>query len=145
MTDNQKKLDTSGLVEILKESSELKGVLDDFSGNINNPTLHTYLSDQIRKRGLQPSDVIQKTSLSKSFVYQVLAGTRVPSRDVLLQLSFLIGMDLEGTQKLLTIAQRGILYPKVRRDAAILFCLNKKFTLEQANDLLSEVGELSLV
>jgi hypothetical protein len=52
---------------------------------------------------------------------------------------------LKETQRLLAVSQRGALYPRVRRDAAIIFCLNRKCTLEETNDLLEEIGEAALM
>lgn len=145
MADKQQKLDTGGLLDILNGSTEINDILEKYAGNLAGPTLKDYLTDQIAMHGYVPADVIQKTNLSKSFVYQILAGTRVPNRDILLRISLAISLDLEETQKLLTLGRRGILYPKVRRDAAIIFCINRKFTLEQVNDLLCDIGESALI
>lgn len=42
------------------------------------------------------------------------------------------------TSQLLRLAGHGSLYPKVRRDAAIIFAIEKKYTMQQANELLAQ-------
>jgi hypothetical protein len=53
-------------------------------------------------------------------------------------------LTVDETQRLLKIAQRGELYPRVKRDAAIIFCIQNKLTLYEMDDLLESVGESAL-
>lgn len=136
---------TKELMEVLEGSSSIADVLHEYESSVNNPPLNEYLARMLQAYGRTPVQLIHRTCLSKSFVYQILDGTRVPGRDVLLRMAFAIGLNLDETQRLLTIAGRGVLYPRVRRDAVVIFCLRKHRTLEQANDLLEEIGESLLV
>lgn len=145
MSDKEKSPDTERLFGLLESSPTLNDVLDKHENSITNPTLSTYLAELLNIHNCTIAQVIQRANLSKSFVYQVFSGDRVPNRDLLLRIAFAIKLDLEETQRLLTIAWRGPLYPRVRRDAAIIFCLQKKCTLEQTSDLLEEIGEMPLI
>lgn len=51
---------------------------------------------------------------------------------------------LTETSQLLRLAGHGSLYPKVRRDAAIIFAIEKKHTMQQANELLLSLQETPL-
>ena len=42
---------------------------------------------------------------------------------------------------LLTLAGLSGLYPRIRRDAALIFAMQHKYTMQQANELLIEAGE----
>ena len=64
-----------------------------------------------------------------------------PSRNKLLQIAFAMNLDLDSTQKLLKIANVGILYPRIKRDSIIIFALNKKLDFFECEDLL-EKGEV---
>ena len=37
-----------------------------------------------------------------------------------------MNLDLDSTQKVIKIANVGILYPRIKRDSIIIFALNKK-------------------
>ena len=82
--------------------------------------------------------------MSKSYGYQILRGERVPGRDILLRTALALGLSLKETQRLLAVGGCGALYPRVRRDAAVIFALNQKMSLLQAEELLSSLPERSL-
>lgn len=142
--DKKEKLDTNDIMNILNGNCVIKDAFNKIGNEITNPDIATFLSDMMDKYEKKPIVLIQKGNLSKSHVYQILNGTRIPNRNLLIRICFTIGLSLEETQRLLTISQRGALYPRVRRDAAIIFCMNNHYTLEQTNDLLEEVDELPL-
>lgn len=134
---------TSKLLDIINKSNSFEDVIE--AHHLDTPGLGSYLMNLLHEHSITPSNAIEKTNLSKSFFYQILSGTRTPSRDILIRIALAIGETLEQTQKMLTISQRGTLYPRIRRDAAIIFCLQKKCTLERTNELLEEIGETPLI
>ena len=83
--------------------------------------------------------------LSQSFAYQVFSGIRKPGRNALISLAIALHLDAEKVQRLLVVAQKGELYPRVRRDAAILFAIEHGYTLEKTEELLQSAGEASLL
>ena len=70
-----------------------------------------------------------------------LSGTRGVSREKLIALAIGIGLDVEETQRLLTLGQSGTLYPKVRRDAAIICCIKEHMDLFETNEHLNAIDE----
>lgn len=58
----------------------------------------------------------------------------------MLQLAFGLGAEVEETQRLLRLADRSPLYPKLRRDAAILHCLHERKSLLETQELLQALG-----
>lgn len=145
MDSKQRKLVTCELLRHLEQSASFDNAMETCIISVDNPKLNYYILSLFNIYNYTPAMVIQKANLSKSFTYQILNGMRVPKRDILIRIALAIGLDLNETQKLLTIGQRGILYPRVRRDAAVIFCLNKHYTLEETNDLLEEVNEMPLL
>ncbi len=145
MSNKQRKMDTGELLGVLERSSSFGDAMESCSVSVDDPALHSHLLDLLKAHDYTPSELILKVNLSKSFVYQILNGTRVPGRDILIRISLAVGLDLDETQRLLAVARRGRLYPRIRRDAAIIFCLSRKRTLDQANDLLEEIGEKTLL
>ena len=51
---------------------------------------------------------------------------------------------LAETNQLLRLSGQGTLYVKIRRDAAIIFAIEKKYTMQQANELLIRENEVPL-
>ena len=88
------------------------------------------------------SGLLPPTSVSPG--YQVLRGERIPGRDILLRTALALPLGLKETQRLLAVGGCGALYPKIRRDAAVIFALNQKMTLLETEDLLASLPERSL-
>ncbi len=112
--------------------------------HIHDVQFKDYLKEIMEKYHCTPSQLIIRTCLSKPFIYQILKGKRLPGRDMVLRISLSIGADMKETQRLLTLAGKGILYPKVRRDAAILCCIESRKSLDSTNLFLREHGEKEL-
>lgn len=108
-------------------------------------TLQQHLQELLEKHEMSIPDLIVKTILSKSFVYQVFSGKRNPGRDILLRMAFAMHLTIEETQHLFIIAGKGALYPKVRRDAIIMLCLEKGMSLDETNEFLENSSERGLL
>lgn len=64
---------------------------------------------------------------------------------MILRISLSIKATADETQRMLPLAEKGVLYPKIRRDAAILCCIEAKKSLEYTNQFLEEHGEKKLL
>lgn len=102
------------------------------------------LQTLLEQAGLSASEWMAAADISRSYGYQILRGERVPGRDILLRTALSLHLSLKETQRLLTIGGCGALYPKVRRDAAIIFALNQSMTLLETEELLTSLPERSL-
>ncbi|MCL2810500.1 MAG: hypothetical protein FWD25_01240 [Clostridia bacterium] len=109
------------------------------------PSLPAYLVSLLWKRQCTMRQVITRSCLSKSYVYQVFSGDRLPGRDVMLRIAFALSLTLGETQRLLAIGNRPVLYPKVSRDAALISCICLKRSLEDASEFLVSIGERPLL
>lgn len=107
-------------------------------------TCSQLLLELLEKAGLSAPEWMTAADVSKSYGYQILRGERVPGRDILLRTALALGLSLKETQRLLAVGGCGALYPRVRRDAAVIFALNQKMSLLQAEELLSSLPERGL-
>ena len=107
-------------------------------------TCSQMLLELLTQAGLTAPEWMAAADVSRSYGYQILRGERVPGRDILLRTALSLGLSLKETQRLLTVGGCGALYPRVRRDAAVIFALNQKMSLLQAEELLSSLPERSL-
>ena len=102
-----------------------------------------YLRELLNKSEMPVQKWIAGADISKTYGYQIPRGERTPGRDILLRTAFVLRLTLKETQRLLATGECGALYPKVRRDAAVIFALNQKMTLLEAEDLISSLPERS--
>ena len=135
------KLDTEELMRLMEATPEVFDSLD----LAEAVPLGDHLAALLRGRDMTAAQLVERSGLSKSFVYQVLAGDRAPGRDVLLRMAFTLRLDLRETQRLLTVARKGGLYPKVRRDAALICCIGRGYGLFETDEFLEAAGERPLL
>lgn len=140
MAKDQEQLETRELMDFLSRKDSLDEVLQLIDHNVLQMTLAEYLNTLIGQRGITVSQLIFSTNLSKSFVYQLLNGSRLAGRDPILKIAFALSLSVDETQRLLTVSGNSVLYPKVKRDAVIIFCLNKRLPLAKAYELLLELS-----
>ena len=126
---------------MLQDTRSLQHFLDDHETDFLNITLTQYLSILLERHKLTKQEVYAASNLDRSLTYQIFNGSRRPSRNALLSIALGMHLTLPETQRLLKIAQRGELYPKNRRDAAILFCIFQKLSLIETELLLDSIGE----
>ncbi|MGI6019736.1 MAG: hypothetical protein ACOX8M_13285 [Marvinbryantia sp.] len=108
------------------------------------PTCARLLREILVKAKISAPEWIAAADISKSYGYQVLRGERTPGRNILLRTALIVQLSLKETQRLLAVGGCGALYPKVRRDAAVIFALNQKMTLSETEELISSLPERSL-
>lgn len=107
--------------------------------------LSDYIKSKMSEKNITAKDLIIRTALSQSHIYQILSGTRAPGRDILINISLALSLTLEETQRLLLLGQMGALYPKVKRDAAIICCIEQRLDLIETNEFLLSVSEKALI
>lgn len=140
-----RKRDTAYLMQLLGENRDLSQLLEKCEGDIVSPTLAAFLSKCQQKCGLSIAQIADSSLLSQSFVYQIFSGIRKPGRNVLLSIARIMNLDLDCTQRLLRLAQKGELYPRIKRDAVIIFGIQHRYTLFEIDELLQKIDEAPLV
>ncbi|MCD7883980.1 MAG: hypothetical protein LUI87_09835 [Lachnospiraceae bacterium] len=145
MAGQQKKeLTTSQLLSVIKKSNNFSEVTETWHDHEEEPVFCHYLYAVMQKHGKTAPDIILESGIERSYFYHVLSGQKTPGRNMVLRISLCLSATLTETNQLLRLSRQGVLYPKVKRDAAIIFAIEKKCTMQQANDLLIKEGELPL-
>ena len=111
------------------------------SNRITYRTLPQYLDDMLDEKDLRRADVVRAAGLNETFGYQIFVGQRKPSRNKVLQIAFAMRCTLREANRMLQAAGASALYCKDRRDAIIIFALDKGYTLQEADEALFEFGE----
>lgn len=103
-------------------------------------TLSEYLSQQLCQKDLRVADVVRDSGLTKSYVHQIFNGEKKPSRDKLIAIAFGLRLNAEETQRMLKLGGCSELYPRIARDAAILFSIQHGVDIWEADKLLYNNG-----
>jgi transcriptional regulator with XRE-family HTH domain len=114
---------TSVLLQRLFNSPDLEAFMTNNEPAMETPLFHVYLSKICEARGEVPEQVIRRSGIERTYGHQLFNGTRKPSRDKVIQFAIGLNLTFEETQKLLQTAQKSALYPKIKRDAALIHCI----------------------
>ncbi len=132
---------TDELLKIINKSRDIDGFLKEHKQEFIKVNTAEYLNTIIEEKNLVKRDVIQVSGIDRVYAYQILNGTRTPSRDKLIQFSFGLGLNVEETQKLLKYNGHAPLYTHNRRDSIILFAIKEEVSVIELNILLDDKGE----
>ena len=109
--------------------------------DIRSRSMAEYLQQLLEEKGLERSVVVREAGLNETFGYQIFMGQRGASRNKVLQLAFAMGCTLREANRLLQAAGANSLYCKNRRDAIIIFCLDRGCGLRKTDEELYRFGE----
>jgi len=136
----QKNISTSTLLQRLLKTASLDKFLrryDDVK-NYMQP-FNEYISNLCIEKSIVTEQVIIKSDIERTYGHQLFNGTRTPSRDKVIQLAFGFEMGYEETQVLLKTAQKNPLYPKIKRDAVIIYALERGYNVVDVQETLNEL------
>lgn len=133
---------TEELLDELLSAPSIESYLDE--RDPRGRTLAEYLVQLLAEKGLERSRVVRMANLNDTFGYQIFQGTRHPSRDKVLQIAFAMALTLRETNRALTAAGASELYCKDRRDAIIIFCIDRGCSLQKVNEELYRFGERTI-
>lgn len=145
MAKTKKYARTVDLYKELKASNIISEIWKEVYNETDDPEFHKYLSKLMAKYGTDAAKLGVDILLSRSYMYQICSGERMPGRDIVLRIALVLGLSLDEIQRLLTLANRGVLYPKKKRDALFIYALNNKYTLYQTDELFTHYGQEPLL
>lgn len=108
---------------------------------VGKRSLAEYLQELLEKKGLKRSEVVKAAGLNETFGYQIFTGQRKAKRDKILQLALAMHLSLKETDRLLQAGGVNELYCKNRRDAIIIFSIDKGYSLQKTDEELYRFGE----
>jgi hypothetical protein len=138
-------IETEKLLQEITETKHIDELLQTYEDSVKGTDFKTYIHELMERAEMTISRMIIKASIGKSMAYQIFAGQRIPNRNLVLRMALILRLDLHETQRLLRLAMKGELYPKIRRDAVIIYCIQNKYTLIDANEMLENLGEALLL
>lgn len=127
-------LKSNSIEEYIKENEEV----------FIDKTISEHLNEYINKNNLVKSHIIKDAEISEIFGFQILSGTRNPSRNTLLSLCIAMKMTIDEVQSTLKIAGFATLYPKNKRDSIIIKSISNGNSVFETNNALYENNEATL-
>lgn len=127
---------TTQILDILDQNKDV--AFESLFEELPNLTFPLLLETFCEKQQKKKSELILKTTLDRTYAYQIMNGTKLPSQDKVLQLCLALNLDLHDTNLLLTLSHNQSLYPKIKRDALIIFAISHHYSVMQTNELLEE-------
>ena len=128
---------TQELVSALMRTADFDGLCERHADEFMDENLIGYLLTLMERHGASKREMMEQADLDKGYAYQILRGIRKPNRDKLLCIALGLGCDLEETQTLLKLGGRNELYSRVRRDAAVVFCLQRHYSVQRCQTFLA--------
>lgn len=133
------KKSTDELLKMLKNSS-LDAYLKNNGGELIENPICDYLTAAISEKNLSKSEVIKKSNIQTNYAYQIFSGLKIPSRDKLISLCFGMSLTVDEAQTLLKYAGYAPLYPRIKRDSAIITALETGKSVIRCNIMLDELN-----
>ena len=130
---------TTTLFKLLLKTPTLEQFMKSNEEAMKLRPFNEYITELSQEKGEVPERIIKRANIERSFGHQIFKGSKNPSRDTVLQLAFGFNADIETAQELLKHARMSPLYPRVKRDAAIIYCLHNHFTLVDTQRVLFEM------
>ena len=135
-----RKKDTNILQEELRKAESLEKFEEENNFELYDQSVSEYLNELLIKYDAKRAEIAKRANFDEGYMYQIFNGRRNAKRDKLLRLAFGFPLTLEETQKLLRIGGYSELYVRRKRDAYLMFALEKGYDVMQTNDLLYEKG-----
>lgn len=124
---------TSQLEEWLSTCEEFDESLINQNGCLD---LCSMINGYMNERGISRAELIRRLNLDRNYGYQLLNGTRIPTRNHLIQIGLLLGLDTERFQRLLKTAEKKPLYVRDLFDAKVFYAVKHKMDFEKAMEFI---------
>lgn len=131
---------TNELRHEIRDATDVEDYLTLNKEHLLKGSLSEHLHTLLAEKKLRRADVIRGSLLGRAYVYRIFAGEKIPSRDKLIALSFGLQLTEEETQKMLKLSGNRELYARDKRDALLLFALQRNRSIMDANEMLLDHG-----
>ena len=137
---------TDELMEILKSEPDIGHFIEENTEEIICVDLRDYIVNLLQEKKLTVAKVSSRGQMSGSYLYKLNQGVKEnPSRNKVIQMCFGFELDAEESQRFINVAGVGKLYPRVRRDSIILFCLENHIEILECDRMLEEAVDKTIL
>lgn len=125
----------------LEEQLNKPGAFDEeMIENNAPPELPVVLSQYIDQKKMNKADVIRILNVDRNYGYQLLNGTRAPTRNCLIQIALILKLDADQINYLLQLAGKSPLYVRNLVDARVFYAVKHRMDYFDAVDFIWSKG-----
>ena len=135
-----KEKSTEELENEIKEADGIDEYLMQNSEYLLKQSVSEALNQALSRTNLSIARIVKHSGLTKSHVYHIFNGKRLPSRDKLIAIAFGMELNCDETNALLKKCRFAPLYSKDPRDAVIIFSLAHNRDILETNLELENQG-----
>ena len=96
--------------------------------------------DKVKK--LTRIELVKRSGIERTYCYQILNGRKKrPGRDKIIRLCLSAGLNIEETNHALCLCGEAVLFPKIRRDAVLIYTVSHHYSVNETMELLDRLGE----
>ena len=130
-------MNTDELTNKLKECDDIDTFMDENANEFNEDAFRKFLGDLLLKSKSSKTKLATDAGMSTSYVSEIFRGEKTtPGKDILLRIAFGLRLTLDELNRLLILGGKAPLRSKLRRDAIVIYSIEKGLSLGQADDLL---------
>lgn len=96
------------------------------------PIFSKYIQDILEDKGVKRSNLIRALNLDRNYGYQILNGTRLPTKEQVIRIGLFLKLSVDQVQKMLCLCGRDALYVRRPEDAKAMHCLEHELDYEKA-------------
>lgn len=104
--------------------------------------LHVLINQYIDEKQISKPEFIRMLNIYRNYGYQILNGTRIPTRNCLIQMALILKLSSKQLDVLLRLAEKAPLYVRNVVDARVFYALEHHFEYYKALDFIWGDGEL---
>lgn len=103
------------------------------------PDFCAVIAEYMNKKGISRAELITRMNIDRNYGYQLLNGTRKPTREHIIKIGLLLGLDIESFQRLLKTAKKKPLYVRDMFDARVFYAVKHQMEFGKAIEFIWSV------
>ena len=125
------------LNQLKKENVSFEEYVKKAENKFLSVNLKTYWYEILEKTDLSKSDIINRADIGYTYFYDIIRGEKCPSRDKIVRIILATGLNLDDCQNTLKLYDWAELYPKNKRDSALIYAIEHKQSVAALNEMLN--------
>ena len=123
-------------IDLEKQLSEADEFDEELIKQNPAPDFYLLIDELLKERNMKRSDLILHLNFERTYGYQILNGTRIPTKKQIILIGLYLGITVEQMQQLLKICGRECLYVRNVEDAKVVFALEHHYAYEQSMNFI---------
>lgn len=121
----------------LEQELKKPGAFDESTIEDNAPPqLSDVLNKYIDEKKMKKADVIRILNVDRNYGYQIFNGTRLPTRNSIIQIALILKLDTDQINYLLQLAGKSPLYVRNIVDAKVFYAVQHNMEYFDAVDFI---------